>query len=355
MTISIGIGKDQNGWFQKFEDALCDLKMDGADISFRVIDIDSNRFLEEVENLQVILWNPSFMGLRLAGLFKEKMYFLEKILGKTVFPSYETIWHFESKIAENYLFNHGHIHTPKTYITFDYYDALKIIQQIDMPVVLKKSEGAASKNVRLIHDKRWLLDYAERVFCNQLWAEGRQNHSKFELLRHFATRKWFWYFIISKYYQSDFGMSVMYLQEFIPNNDADLRVTIIGNQFAYGLWRKNRPKDFRASGSGRIDYEHAVPEEVLRYCQNINVRYGFDTMAYDILFRGSSFLINEMSYNYVDHALYNAPGYYRLGRELEFVQEHAWPQSLWVKALYEKLTAQERAHARDLNGPAGSR
>ena len=46
-------------------------------------------------------------------------------------------------------------------------------------------------------------------------------------------------------------------QEFIPDNQRDFRVTIIGRRYAFVFWRNNRPGDFRASGSGLIDYDVA--------------------------------------------------------------------------------------------------
>ena len=55
-------------------------------------------------------------------------------------------------------------------------------------------------------------------------------------------------------------------------------------------------------------------------------------MAYDILFRGSQFVINEISYGYLDSAPYRTAGYYELDDqgELAFRDGHVWPQTLWV-------------------------
>ena len=116
-------------------------------------------------------------------------------------------------------------------------------------------------------------------------------------------------------------------------NDADLRITVIGDRFAYGFWRKNRRGDFRASGGGRIDFERPIPEEPLRYCLEFNRRMDFDSMAYDILFRDGAFVICEISFGYLDIVPYNSPGYYNLQTDgkLEFVAEHKWPESLWAQ------------------------
>jgi hypothetical protein len=107
---------------------------------------------------------------------------------------------------------------------------------------------------------------------------------------------------------------------------------VIGDRYAYGFWRNNRPNDFRASGSGRIDYERAVPEECLRTCIEINRRLNFDSMAYDVLFKNGKMVIGEICYGYNDDAPYNASGHYELRSdgELAFVPGHVWPETLWV-------------------------
>ena len=55
-------------------------------------------------------------------------------------------------------------------------------------------------------------------------------------------------------------------------------------------------------------------------------------MAYDILFTEDDFVINEISYGYLDSAIYKASGYYYLtnGGDLKFQEGHIWPQELWV-------------------------
>lgn len=45
----------------------------------------------------------------------------------------------------------------------------------------------------------------------------------------------------------------VYFQEFLPGNTFDTRIVVIGKR-AFGCVRDNRDKDFRASGSGRVDY-----------------------------------------------------------------------------------------------------
>lgn len=135
---------------------------------------------------------------------------------------------------------------------------------------------------------------------------------------------------------------VVYWQEFVPGNSRDLRITIVGDKFAFGFWRNNRKGDFRASGSGSIDYNSPVPKEAIRYCLELSRIMNFDSMAYDLLFDSSDFLVSEMSYGYVDTAIHRAKGYFELlGDDLVFVSQRTWPQELWSRWALERLRTVE--------------
>ena len=331
--MKIAICKDWAGWHEKFAQALNDYKSQGIEISYSVLNMDCVDWQEKIASYDTIVWNPHYMGIRLASHYKEKIYFMQYILNKLVFPGFGTIWHFESKVAESYLFDHYGIKTPKTFVSFDYIEACQEIKSTDFPIVFKRSEGASSQNVRLFRNKKQLKWALEEIFCDQLWGKVRPGTTKSQFILGNFTKQWFWFWILRK---SGFGHGddgVVYWQEFIPDNRADLRITVVGDRFAYGFWRNNRPNDFRASGSGLIDYEREVPKELIQYCLKINKELNFDSMCYDILFTKDSFVINEMSYSYIDRAIFNAPGYYeKLSDDtIEFRNGHYWPEELWVK------------------------
>ena len=56
----------------------------------------------------------------------------------------------------------------------------------------------------------------------------------------------------------------VYFQDFIPDNDHDIRVVVIGDK-AFAIKRMVRENDFRASGSGSILYEkHHFDESIIK-------------------------------------------------------------------------------------------
>ncbi len=283
----------------------------------------------------------SIYGSAISISISGKSIFFRDILQKLVIPNFKTIWHFENKIAQSYLFQIHGIPTPKTTISFDYYDAIDRLQYETFPLVFKESYGAGSHNVKLVLTFHQAKNIATNILLpHQMWMEAK-NHkfSKIKFLLLNLSKSWLWYGIFQKYFRGEYFKGV-YWQSFILDNEADLRITVIGDKYAFGFWRNNRPNDFRASGSGCIDYQRAVPENVLRYCLKINRDLCFDSMAYDILFSKNDFFITEISYGYLDSAIYNAPGYYELKEDdnLEFVNGHFWPQELWIYWMFDRIT-----------------
>lgn len=106
-------------------------------------------------------------------------------------------------------------------------------------------------------------------------------------------------------------------QEFLPGNDHDVRVTIIGDR-AFAFRRFNRPGDFRASGSGRIDWDRTqIGEDALRLAYRVARQLAAQTIAVDILRRGTEPVIAELTLAYANWAVRDCPGHRILHGEPE--------------------------------------
>ncbi len=328
----IGVVWDVGGWYEKFLDAIASKRREGMALEAEILRFDEATWQTRAEQCDVILWNPGYMGPRIASLFKERIYFLQEHLGKLVVPNFQTIWHYESKISQSFLFAKYGIPTPRTFVTSSYAAARDELTRSEFPLVFKQSHGASSRNVRLVRTRSSALKLVSRIFCQQLWDEAKRSASSpFVAAVADMPHSWFWAKIMQRLLGRErFGLA--YWQEFIPGNDADLRVTVFGDRYAAGFWRRNRPHDFRASGSGRIDYDRPIPESAIRLCVRINKQLGFDSMAYDLLLHNGSFVITEMSYSFVDTAVYNAAGHYEIDEQqaIRFMPGHRWPQEFWV-------------------------
>lgn len=331
--LRVAVGRNPVGtWHERFAEALSAKQTGGYPLEFDFVEMEKHDWIAAIAPFDLVIWMPSYNGPIYASHVKEKIYFMERFLGKLVVPNYSTIWHLESKVAQSYIFAHHGVPTPETFASFNYRDSTDRIGQTQMPVVWKKSYGSGSENVRLATSRRWLRRQLSRQFCSELWENRRRGGSKARSALLSIGKPWFWELLRRRLKREEpYGLA--YWQDFVPGNEMDLRITAIGDAYAAGFWRRNRPDDFRASGSGLLDYSRQIPENVVRYCLKLNHDLGFDSMAYDILFSDGVPVITEMSFGYVDRAVLEGPGWYELMGSGELVCKagHVWPQQLWVE------------------------
>jgi hypothetical protein len=117
----------------------------------------------------------------------------------------------------------------------------------------------------------------------------------------------------------------IYFQEFIPGNDFDTRVTVIGDR-AFGFTRNVRPGDFRASGSGDIVYDvQRIQRKCIEIAFEVTRKVGSQSMAFDfVLVENKQPMILEVSYCYNAQAVYSCSGHWDV--QLNWHEGHIWPQ-----------------------------
>jgi hypothetical protein len=110
----------------------------------------------------------------------------------------------------------------------------------------------------------------------------------------------------------EFNKGYLLFQEFLPGNDFDIRITVIGNR-AFAFRRHNRPNDFRASGSGRIDWDSTqIPEDAILLAFETARILQTQSLAVDVLRRDGKPVIAEISYYYEGWAIAACPGHWKL-------------------------------------------
>ncbi len=249
------------------------------------------------------------------------------------FPNWKTSWHFDDKIKQYYLLKQHGFPTIDSYIFWEKDEALKWLETAQMPVVFKLKNGAGSSNVILVKSK----SCAKRLICT-MFGKGMKSGRIFDKnslrfkhfnphreLRGFAgdvlrkllgeCRPLFW----------RTHKNYVLFQKFMNNNSFDTRVSVIGER-AFAFRRFNRENDFRASGSGKIDYDvNKIDLRTIEVAFNISHKLGFQSMAYDFLMTADNdFQLCEISYTYVDTAVYDCPGYWN--PDLNWHEGHFWPQ-----------------------------
>lgn len=266
---------------------------------------------------------------------------IEEYLRIPVFPSGATSWHFDDKVAQYYLLSALGAPQPRARVWWEKERALAWAKEARYPVVFKLATGAGSSNVLKVEDRA----EAERIirlmfdrgtfpmtmneyrppFLPRTRRQAKARLNRFaDAARHIASGEfpalpqWWW--------KPEKGYA--YFQEFLPANEFDTRVTVIGDR-AFAFRRMNRSGDFRASGSGNIDWNpDAIDRACLEIAFDVSQKAGFQTMAYDFLYRDGKPVICEISYTFVDSAVHDCPGHW--DRDLAWHEGKMWPQKAQV-------------------------
>jgi|SRR5690554_1817101 len=118
----------------------------------------------------------------------------------------------------------------------------------------------------------------------------------------------------------------VYFQDFISGNKEDLRIAIV-DDYIWGFKRKVRQNDFRASGSGMLNYDLSdVPLTLIKSLHDLSKKLKTQSIAFDLVKNKDNYLIVEISYGYVGELLYNSPGYWN--ENLVFINEKLNPEDI---------------------------
>ena len=300
-----------NGVRQSFSDRWIELAATQG-IGVRQVDLYGSDPLAQLGGCNGLMWRFGYT-MPERTFAKRLIQAVEHGLGLPVFPSTRTAWHFEDKIAQHYLLEAAGIPMPRTWVLWERAAAEAFCRTATFPLVLKLATGLRSSNVRLLHTRAEANAWLDRLFSTGVYELG--GSSRVGLARRVWRRS-------RDAVRTRLGLEppnreelqrdYFYLQEFLPGNAFDTRVTVIGDR-AFAFRRLNRPDDFRASGSGRPAWDPAeIDVQFVRLAFEVARRLGTQSVAIDGLSRGRDPLITEISYTYVSWMVRECPGHWRL-------------------------------------------
>jgi len=316
----------------------------GHGIPSKVVDCYQSDIISQLTGAQALLWHwthGSFQDLLMA----RHVIMGAEALGLKVFPNTPTCWHFDDKVAQKYLLEAVGAPLVPTHVFYTLEDALAWVRSTTYPKVFKLRRGAGSSNVRLVRKPGEMERLARKCFGRgfsptpSFTSDASTRVSKVRrrgdlvgalkrapksLLRSFRLRA---EMLPEKGY--------LYCQDFIAGNAYDIRVTVIGNR-AFGFTRNVRPNDFRASGSGSIDYDlKRVDPECVRIAHEVARKVGTQSMAFDFLLDAGRPVIVEVSYCYMAAAVQKCVGYW--DDRLNWHEGNVWPQDAIIEDLLATL------------------
>jgi glutathione synthase/RimK-type ligase-like ATP-grasp enzyme len=254
-----------------------------------------------------------------ASKFARQLLFSVQASGKAVFPDHNTSWHFDDKVGQKYLLEAIGAPLPASYVFYTRKEAREWIDSAVFPKVFKLRNGAGSDNVLKVSTRK-----SARRLVNKAFGRGFRQYDAMANLReryrkyrngkttlHDVIRG-----VIRLGYTTEYARvtgnerGYVYFQDFIPGNDSDIRVVVVGNK-AFAIKRMVRANDFRASGSGSILYEKEhFRDDVIRLAFDISEKLNTQCMAYDFVFSDGDPLVVEISYGFAMHGYDDCAGYW---------------------------------------------
>lgn len=313
-----------------------------------VVDCYSSDIISQLNGRTALLWHWSQM-VPTDLLMARNVIESAQLLGLNVFPSAATCWHFDDKVAQKYLLEAAGAPLAPTTILYERQAALDWSQHASFPVVFKLRRGAGSSNVRLVRDKKDAERLIKRAFGrgfapapgvlaaagSRLERVRQKGHPRVpkggivvgtrrlsEDLRRVAGR----------HRATPAEQGYFYAQDFLPGNSFDTRVTVIGHR-GFAFTRNVRKNDFRASGSGSIDYDQSrIDPRCLAIAFDVTRRIGSQSCAFDFAFdQAGCPLVLEISYCYQAKAVHDCGGYW--DAQMGWHEGHIWPEDAILEDL----------------------
>jgi len=260
---------------------------------------------------------------------------IEGEYGINCYPNQRTYWHYDDKVRQYLLLIRQGFSMTECYVFYDREKALEWMANCDIPTVFKLRNGAGSKNVILVKSRAQGEKLIKRMFGRGITPSrfhdaGNIRFQHFNLYRelhHIGGNLSRWSRGIDTSPQWKIQKNYVLFQKFLPGNSFDTRVTVIGGR-AFGFRRMTREGDFRASGSGMIDYElKQIDMRCVEIAHRVSATCRFQSMAYDFLFnKNGEPEFCEISYDYMSSFVHKCPGYWDC--DLNWHEGHFLPEHL---------------------------
>lgn len=287
-------------------------------IDYKLVDCYKSDIISQLSDCNALLWHYYHNGSKESKFAKQLLYSLQAA-GKVVFPDFNTGWHFDDKVGQKYLLEAIDAPIVPSYVFFRKSDAKKWATQTQYPIVFKLRNGAGSDNVRLVKSKSHAFRLINKAFGKgfKQYTAWRNLKERFRKYRHGKSTLWnvikgiLRLFHTTEYARvTDREKGYIYFQEFIPGNDFDIRIIVVGDK-AFGIKRMVRKNDFRASGSGFLFYEKSnFNDETVRMVFDVSEKLQAQCLAFDIVYLHEQPLIVEISYGFAKDAYDACTGYW---------------------------------------------
>jgi hypothetical protein len=288
-------------------------------IPYKIVNAFDSDIIQQMNDCSILMWHHHH-GIYKDVVAAKRILFALEHSGINVFPNYKTGWHFDDKVAQKYLLEAIGAPLVPSHVFYSKEDAIAWANTTSYPKVFKLKGGAGASNVRLVKTKKEALKIIKKAFGNGFplhdqWGNLFENIRKFrennkpmsDVLKELAK-----IFIKPEFSrQQPKEKGYVYFQDFMPKNNFDYRVIVIGGK-AFAIKRLVRKNDFRASGSGFIEYSRdSIDENCVRIAFEVNEKIDAQCIAYDFIYdENKNPVIVEICYGFSVGVYDKCPGFW---------------------------------------------
>jgi glutathione synthase/RimK-type ligase-like ATP-grasp enzyme len=312
-------------------------------IDYKIVNCYDNNIIEQVDDCDALMWHFSQSSPK-DILFAKQLIFALKSAGKRVFPNFYTAWHFDDKVGQKYLLEGIEAPLVPSYVFYDKERTFQWIMDTSFPKVFKLRRGAGSAHVKLAENSSEAKKLVKKAFSKGFSQYDKVQNLKDRWYKYRDGKTGLWNVtkgLLRFAKTTEFAKvagpekGYVYFQDYIPNNDFDIRVIVIDGK-AFAIKRLVRERDFRASGSGHVLFEkHHFDEEVIQLSFEIAKKIDSQCLAIDYVFQDGKPLIVELSYGFVKEVYYSCKGYW--DRELNWYEGPFNAQGWMVESLLKEI------------------
>jgi glutathione synthase/RimK-type ligase-like ATP-grasp enzyme len=277
-------------------------------IPYKLINCLDSDVISQLEGCDGLMFHVN-VGNKDRLIFGKQLLFTLQSGQKKVFPDFHNLWHYDDKVGQKYLFESIKAPLVPTYVFYEKKKALEWINSTSFPKVFKLRNGAGSTNVKLVKDINMAKVLINQAFgkgfkhqvnpwyyLREKWRLYRLDKSKFGGVKA-AIKRLFHVPKSERKYGVEQGY--VYFQDFIPNNTCDYRLQIVDGK-CWGMIRKVREGDFRASGSNMIDFNpNNIPLDMVKLAFDMTKKLKMKSVGFDFVLDGEKKpLVVEMSYTF---------------------------------------------------------
>jgi len=320
---------------------------DENEIPYKLINCYDSDIVSKLDDCKGLMWHWNMNDYKAVLFARQLTISLEK-KGIKVFPDVNTAWHHDDKLGQKYLLEAIGAPLVKSYLFYSRQEAFDWLDKTTFPKVFKLRGGAGSVNVSLAKTKKKAKQLIKKAFGtgfphinrftrlkDRIWVLKRDKNLTAirgvvsGLARIFIPTE------VERFSHNEKGY--IYFQDFIPKNEYDTRLVVIGDR-CFGIRRYCRKNDFRASGSGILRYEPELfDKQCIQIAFEIANKLQTQSVAFDFIWDNEEPKIVEISYCFSMGSAYDdCPGYW--DSNLNWHEKIVNPQYFMIEDFIEELT-----------------